>query len=128
MGDAPSISAAAVRAAPRPRAWPPDRTPAAGTVRIEAAKRALDRLVTEPEVPSGTALAAFTPAQGRRGLDGLVRGRGTLRPAPRKPHDVVRRWAMGEVMPSMIGRADPAAVRARLEAALAPVMEDANRG
>jgi Asp-tRNA(Asn)/Glu-tRNA(Gln) amidotransferase B subunit len=35
---------------------------------------------------------------------------------------------MGEVMPSMIGRADPAAVRARLEAALAPVMEDANRG
>ncbi len=103
---------------------------AAGAVRMEAAERALDRLVTEPEVPAGTVLAAFAAGPGdERELDGLVR-RAVERSAPLrgKPRDTVLRWAMGEVMPSMIGRADPAAVRARLEAALAPIMGDANRG
>jgi glutamyl-tRNA(Gln) amidotransferase subunit E len=101
-----------------------------GAVRMEATERALDRLVTRPEVPAETVLAAFTagPEDGReveRLVERAVERTGPLRG---KPSATVLRWAMGEVMPSVIGRADPAAVRARLEAALGPVVEEASRG
>ncbi len=102
-----------------------------GRVRMEAAEAALDRLVADPEVPAETVLRTFEPASGDDAeLAGLVaRVVDRAGPLRGRPREVVLRWAMGEVMPSLLGKVDPARVRERLSEALTDVFgEEAGHG
>jgi glutamyl-tRNA(Gln) amidotransferase subunit E len=95
----------------------------AGALRPEVFERAIDALLENPELPPEVVIAEFRPGpRDDADLDGLVRRTvdesavlaGRSLPA-------MLRWAMGRVMPDLLGRLPPQLVRERLEQALAAV-------
>jgi Glu-tRNA(Gln) amidotransferase subunit E-like FAD-binding protein len=92
---------------------------AAGQIRKEALGRLVDLAVTRPETPPEGLLAPFrtTAPAIEETIESAVRRAGGL--AGRSPETLLR-WAMGEVMRPLLGRADPAVVRALLAERLAP--------
>jgi glutamyl-tRNA(Gln) amidotransferase subunit E len=97
---------------------------ASGRVRAEAMEPALDALREESERGPEEVLTRFSRGEkGASDLEEAIRvtaAAGTAL-AGRSP-EVVMRWAMGRVMPRLLGRVDPAEVRARLMKALSPVL------
>jgi Asp-tRNA(Asn)/Glu-tRNA(Gln) amidotransferase B subunit len=93
----------------------------AGALRPEAFERALDALLEDPGLPAEVVLAEVrgTPGDGAE-LERLARETAERATAlGGRPLATVLRWAMGQVMPEMLGRVAPDAVRAALQCALA---------
>ena len=93
---------------------------AAGAIRPEALDRLVDAAVTAPDGDAGSVLAPFErrpndATQVDRAIAAAVEQAGAL--DGRAP-DTLLRWAMGEVMPPLLGRVDPADLRRRLAARL----------
>jgi len=90
-------------------------------VRVEALEACLCALVSEPDVQSDKILARFMikkdePAK----LEVLADQIGErLVEIGAKGEDVALRWAMGQVMPHMLGRMSPAVVEGKLKEVLA---------
>ncbi len=92
-----------------------------GELRPEGFERALERALLEPERPVAELLETLRPrgddaAELERRLAAAVE---RCRPLAARRRASALRWAMGLVMPDLIGRVDPLVVRARLERALA---------
>ena len=91
-----------------------------GAFRPEAFERLLDALLEDPALPAEIVVAEAAPGEGDAAdLDKLVAE--TAAKADElagRPMETMMRWAMGQVMPEMLGRVAPDAVRARLEAAV----------
>jgi Glu-tRNA(Gln) amidotransferase subunit E-like FAD-binding protein len=89
---------------------------ASDRIRPEAMEPALDALLAETERGPEEVLAGFSRgANDSADLEAAMRetvAAGSAL-AGRRP-DVVMRWAMGQVMPRLLGRIDPAVVRTRL--------------
>ncbi len=88
-----------------------------GAVRPEALDRLVDAAIERPSATSEEILAPFQQtgggnAQLERAVDQVVTRATALNG---RSQSTLLRWAMGEAMPGILGRADPAAVRARLE-------------
>jgi glutamyl-tRNA(Gln) amidotransferase subunit E len=92
---------------------------AAGQIRAEALGRLVDLAITRPETPPDALLAPFrtTAPAIEEVIESAGRRAGGL--AGRSPETLLR-WAMGEVMRPLLGRADPALVRRMLAERLAP--------
>jgi glutamyl-tRNA(Gln) amidotransferase subunit E len=91
-----------------------------GDVRPEALDRMVDALACEPETPAET-IAARYRLQGDEAdqlagavCDAALRSRKLAG----RSTEVLLRWSMGEVMPGLLGRVDPAEVRRCLREAL----------
>ena len=88
----------------------------AGEIRIEAMERILDATLDRPNASAEELLEPFRRRQEdiemfeSRLLDLSKRSK----PMRGKPADTVMRWAMGELMPSLLGRLDPSFVRERV--------------
>jgi glutamyl-tRNA(Gln) amidotransferase subunit E len=97
-----------------------------GEIRVEALDRIVDAAITTPGAPPAAVLARFAPppADAERLVDGAVAAAGKM--AGRSPATLLR-WAMGEVMPRLLGQANPVDVRRRLEERLASVGAEAAR-
>ena len=97
-----------------------------GEMRAEAFEAAFDRLIEEPLQSADAILSAYRAGAG----DEAVLGRAVAGIATRagimdgKPAEVVLRWAMGEVLPPLIGRVSPEHAGARLREALKPLLEN----
>ncbi len=97
-----------------------------GDVRPEALDRMVDALAREPDTPAETIAARFRPNGDEADLlevavrDVAARSR-TL---GGRSAEVLLRWSMGEVMPGMLGRVDPAEVLRRLREALVAVVQE----
>ncbi len=94
-----------------------------GSLRPEAFERAFDLLLDEPGLPPEVVIAELRPgaddeAEVERLVGLAVEHARTLVNTGR---DSMLRWAMGQVLPELLGRVPPAAVAERLDAALAPV-------
>jgi glutamyl-tRNA(Gln) amidotransferase subunit E len=92
----------------------------AGTVRPEAMDRLVDRLLRQPDATADEILAPFRmrpddPEHLRRSVGDLAT---RARALAGKGADTMMRWAMGEVMPTFLGRIEPAVVRRRIADAL----------
>ncbi len=100
-----------------------------GALRPEAIEVALDRLCGEPLLPPSDILASLQPHEGdERALAALIQR--CVAQAPtlrRREEDSVMRWAMGEVMPPLLGRVAPAEVQRRLQEALADGDQEVQR-
>jgi glutamyl-tRNA(Gln) amidotransferase subunit E len=100
-----------------------------GDVRGEALDRMVDALAREPDTKAQTIVARFR----RRGdesdlLDAAVRDvvvRSKMLAG--RSAEALLRWAMGEVMPVLLGRVDPAKVHRRLKEALFTAAREATR-
>jgi glutamyl-tRNA(Gln) amidotransferase subunit E len=91
-----------------------------GDVRPEALDRMVDALAREPDTPAETIAARFR-RQGDEAdlLDAAVRDVAVRsRTLAGRSTEALLRWSMGEVMPDLLGRVDPAEVRRRLREAL----------
>jgi len=92
-----------------------------GAVRLEAADRAVDALFAVDAPTPDAVLARYGPAGDEEPrFERCIANAATtaaITPTLRDP-DRALRWAMGQIMPSFLGRIDPAVVRARLAAAL----------
>ena len=97
----------------------------AGTLNRSTIEVALERLI-DTSRPAQAVLASLRPhPDDARALDRLVKD--VVRQAPslrRREPEPVLRWAMGRIMPSMLGHVDPGEVRARLESELLGVIAD----
>jgi Glu-tRNA(Gln) amidotransferase subunit E-like FAD-binding protein len=99
-----------------PRLAPLVRAVDAGAVRPEAFEAAFDRLLARPSEPPA-AIVAELAVDGHeaerldRAVADVVQARSTL--VSRDPAAMLR-WAMGRAMPSLLGRVEPARVRAQL--------------
>ena len=87
----------------------------AGDIRAEALDRLVDAALTEPGAEAAVVLARFRgdgamPALARR-LDDVIARAGAL---PGRTPDTRLRWAMGEIVPALLGQIDPVDVRRRL--------------
>ncbi len=91
-----------------------------GEIRPEALDRMLDALVAESEAAPDEILARYRGDGGdedvltRRLTDVVVE----VQSLTTERSDGVLRWAMGAVMPQLLGRLDPTVVRERLRQAL----------
>jgi glutamyl-tRNA(Gln) amidotransferase subunit E len=91
-----------------------------GGIRPEALDRMLDAIVAEPGTEPEEILARYRGEDGdedvltRRLTDAVVESQSLTTESP----DGVLRWAMGAVMPRLLGRLDPGVVRERLVRAL----------
>jgi glutamyl-tRNA(Gln) amidotransferase subunit E len=93
-----------------------------GSIRQEALEAALDRLIEEPAREAGEVLARFS-AEGpvEEELERLVaRAAERAHALGECPREALLRYAMGQVMPHVLGRVAPAHVRERLVEALEP--------
>lgn len=98
----------------------------AGMIRLEALERAIDILLEDDAGDADELLARFK----RRDDDdrelstlaALVADR--VKELDGRPGETIMRWAMGQVMPHLLGRLDPALVREHLRSVL-PDMHDA---
>lgn len=102
----------------------------AGEMRPEVFERLLDALLEDQALPAEAVLADARPsADDRARLEALtaevVEKAAAL---PGRPQETLLRWAMGEVMPELLGHLDPRAVHAHLEGALARVHADVPGG
>jgi glutamyl-tRNA(Gln) amidotransferase subunit E len=92
-----------------------------GAVRLEAADRAVDALFAVDAPAPDAVLARYRLAGDEEDrFERCIADAATtaaITPTLRDP-DRALRWAMGQIMPSFLGRIDPAVVRARLAAAL----------
>ncbi len=92
-----------------------------GTIRLEACDVVLDEIMERTSVPGSELLAPFRrTTQSSKTLDALIDE--TVKAAAalsNRPKDVLIRWAMGKVMPSLLGQVDPSEVAKKLETALA---------
>jgi glutamyl-tRNA(Gln) amidotransferase subunit E len=91
-----------------------------GAIRPEATEAALDELLGSPDRAPDELLAPFR-LSGDEAAEVDSRVRETARMAAAlsgKPRDVLLRWAMGRVVPALLGRVDPAEASRRLEEAL----------
>jgi glutamyl-tRNA(Gln) amidotransferase subunit E len=97
---------------------------ASGEIRAEALDRIVDAAITRPGVPAAQLLAPFAPppSDGEAVVDAAVSAAGRLNGRPLATR---LRWAMGGVMPRLLGQADPEAIRRRLEERLAAVAAEA---
>jgi glutamyl-tRNA(Gln) amidotransferase subunit E len=99
---------------------------AEGSLRPEAIEVALDRLLVEPRLTPEDLLNSLLPHDGdEQALQSMVKR--CIEQAPtlrRRNEESVLRWAMGEVMPRLLGRIDPSQVRQQLRAALADQLEE----
>lgn len=95
------------------------------TLRPEAIEAALDRLLDAPYTDAADVLGNLAPHPGDdKALERLARQvREEANGLQRRNRDSVLRWAMGRVMPSMLGHVEPARVREHLESVLADSME-----
>jgi len=95
---------------------------ASGRIRAEAMEPALDALVVEAERGTEEVLAGFSRGENDpEDLEAAIRETVEAGSAlAGRPPEVVMRWAMGRVMPRVLGRIDPAVVRTRLLKALQP--------
>jgi len=94
---------------------------AAGEIRVEALDRIVDAAVAKPGATPAEVLAPFAPPPSvsvEQLVDGAV---GTTRRMAGRGPETLLRWAMGQVMPRLLGRADPRDVRRRLEERLVGV-------
>jgi glutamyl-tRNA(Gln) amidotransferase subunit E len=98
-----------------------------GSMRTEAADRALDDLITMPDRDADTVLNRYRPtSDDDERLDERIRD--VVREASSRadrPVSAVLAWAMGEVVPRFLGRVDPRDVESRLRAALEGVPGEA---
>jgi glutamyl-tRNA(Gln) amidotransferase subunit E len=97
-----------------------------GDLRPEAFETALDAILENPGLPPEVVLAELRPGPGDDAeLERLVHAAaeriGALR--SRTPETVLR-WAMGQVMPDLLGRIPPDRVRQELERALAAALRN----
>jgi len=99
-----------------------------GNIRLEALERALDRLLEEEAREGREILEVFQAgAADESELEQqLDRVSGRAEALKGQPAPVVLRWAMGEVMPNLLGRLAPQVVRRRLEQLLEPVVQSAS--
>jgi len=97
---------------------------AAGRMRLEATEAALDALIEEGDLEAEEIVARFCRRQSDAAdLDAAVEETVAAGPAlAGRDQETVMRWAMGQVMPRLLGRVDPNEARRRLEAALAGVL------
>ncbi len=90
------------------------------SIRLEATEAALDALIEHPEKSAVEVLASFkvtkTVHEEVERLCGRVAE--SAKDLTDRSRDVLMRWAMGEVMPHLLGKADPMEVRQRLETVL----------
>ena len=102
---------------------------ARGELRPEGFERALEGALADPGRPIEELLRAYRPGpEVAIEVDRLVGDTAKrCRALEGRPRESVLRWAMGLVMPEVIGRADPLEVRARLERALEGVPSGAAR-
>ncbi len=101
---------------PAERLAPAVRALERGEFRPEALDAVLARVATEPEVPAERILDAYRP-RGTEAHELAALVAGTAERAPGlagKSRETVLRWAMGRVMPALLGRMDPLRVEARL--------------
>ena len=98
-----------------------------GEVRAEALDRMLDALVTEPDVPAADIVQRYRRGQ----ADEVELERALTRlsePAVAfagRDHDTILRWALGQIMPSLLGKVDPAHVRNRIAGVLLAAVPEA---
>ncbi|HEX9631873.1 MAG TPA: Glu-tRNA(Gln) amidotransferase subunit GatE [Gemmatimonadales bacterium] len=88
---------------------------AAGESRAEALDRIVDAAVMRPGAPPAEVLAPFAPPPPADANQLVERAGDAARRMTGRGPDTLLRWAMGEVMPRLLGRADPRDVRRRLE-------------
>jgi len=100
---------------------------AAGDIRAEALDRIVDAAVTQPGVPPAEVLAPFAPPPPADADQLVERAADAARRMPGRRPDTLLRWAMGEVMPRVLGQAGPRDVRRRLEERLAAIGAEAAR-
>jgi glutamyl-tRNA(Gln) amidotransferase subunit E len=100
---------------------------ASGRVRAEATERALDALLAEAGSGADEVLARFSRRESDASdLESAIEETAAAATGlAGKPREVVMRWAMGRVMPRLLGRIDPAEARTRLENALSTVLPGA---
>jgi len=98
-----------------------------GEIRLEALERALDRLLEEKR-EGREILEVFQASPGdEKDLEQqLDRVSGRAEALKGQPAAVVLRWAMGEVMPNLLGRLAPQVVQRRLEQLLEPLVQSAS--
>jgi len=93
-----------------------------GLVRVEALPRMIDLALTSAE-SSDEIIARHAPSDAET-LDQVIEDVATeARTMSGRSGATLERWAMGAAMARLLGRADPAEVRAALGAALAPATE-----
>ncbi len=102
----------------------------AGTVRLEATDRAVDALLAVDAPPPAAVIDRYVsrPDDGNwldRRISEVVITAGRD-PALRDP-ETARRWAMGQIMPALLGRVAPDTVWRRLHAAMAAPVTEAAR-
>jgi glutamyl-tRNA(Gln) amidotransferase subunit E len=98
-----------------------------GEVRVEALECILDRLVEEPASSPDDVLAPFRAREEderelEQRLEQVARRSGAL---AGKPLDAVMRWAMGEVMPHLLGRIEPSRVQERIREVIREAVPEA---
>jgi glutamyl-tRNA(Gln) amidotransferase subunit E len=100
---------------------------AAGDIRAEALDRIVDAAVARPGVPPAEVLAPFAPPPPADTDRFVERAADAARRLTGRRPDTLLRWAIGEVMPRVLGQADPHDVRRRLEERLAAIGAGAAR-
>ena len=93
----------------------------AGDLTASTVENALERILAETSRPAEAVLERMRPHPGdQRALDQLVKDVAREVPSLRRRDepDAVLRWAMGRIMPTMLGHVDPRTIRDRLETEL----------
>ena len=93
----------------------------AGHLTASTVENALERILADTSRPAEAVLERMRPHPGdQRALDQLVKdvAREVAGLRRRREPGAVMRWAMGRIMPTMLGHVDPRTVRDRLEAEL----------
>lgn len=95
----------------------------AGRFRPEVFERLFDALLEDPALSPTAIIEDAGPAEGADGEleSALVALAGPAQELRGKPRETVLRWAMGQVMPDLLGRLAPAVVQERLAGTLAPL-------
>ena len=92
----------------------------AGTIRPEALDRIVDGAVVRPGADVADLVGPFGADGEGRGIDHVIDDvAARTRALPGRRPDTLLRWAMGEAMRSLLGRADPVVVRRRLAQGIA---------
>lgn len=96
-----------------------------GTLRPEAVETAFDRLLDAPYADAQGVLTNLAPhPDDERALERLARQvREEAKGLRRRDRESALRWAMGRVMPSMLGHVEPARVREHLQSVLGDLVE-----
>jgi Glu-tRNA(Gln) amidotransferase subunit E-like FAD-binding protein len=91
----------------------------AGVIRVEALDRMVDAAIRQPETPAAELFRPFRVSEDGV-VDSVIRSAvERARALPGRSAGTRVRWAMGEVMRGLVGRADPRAVEQALAGQLA---------